>query len=332
MPAALVIGARGVLGGLIADAFERAGWDVRRGVRRAPAAASERLVDLDRPDTIAPALEGADVVVSAAPHPELPAERLVLARGGTLLSVVAMSAEEERPLRELAAHARGTVVPNAGILPGVTNLLAAELLRAHPQADGLELVMIASASGTRGRAGGEFCYEQLRTRRRHRTTVVPLPAPLGPTRCIEFGEGCDGWLGTLAEGRDAHAYLCFPERPQRAGLLAANALGACRLLPRAPFVAERPAGPEGASRHPVAEWVAATRGGERLAASSVECEGDYRATAAIAVAFAEHALARELPPGCHDPHELLALAELAPRLAQDGIRVVAQDVGRARHR
>jgi len=324
MRSVLVIGARGVLGGLVADAFERAGWRVRRGARGAPAGPHDVHVDLDEPQTLAPALAGVDLAVTTVEHPGLVAERHVLDYGGTLLSVVALTRAQTRPLVALAPQARGTVIPNAGIMPGLTNLAAAALLRAHPDADGVELVLTGSASGTRGRAGGAFAYDNLRTRARHRTTTVPLPPPLGPRTCIEFAEGCDGWLGALADGRDVRTHLLLVQRLQQRGLLAANALGACRLLPRAQFASARPAGADGASRDPVAEWVAVTRAGRRLAAMTVECAGDYRGTASAAVAFAEAAAARELAPGCHEPQQCFELAQLTPRLAADGVRIVAQ--------
>jgi len=326
MRSIVVIGARGVLGGLVADAFEGAGWSVRRGARAAPERADEVHVDLDRPETLAPALAGVELAVTTVEHPGLAAERHVLEHGGTLFSVVALTPAQTRPLAALAPRARGTVIPNAGIMPGLTNLAAAELLRAHPDADGVELVLTGSAAGTRGRAGGAFAYENLRTRARHRTAAVPLPPPLGRRRCIEFAEGAGGWLGALADGRDVRTHLLLVQRTAQLGLLAANAAGACRLLPRAQFAAPRRAGAGGASRDPVAEWVAVTRAGRRLAATTIECEGDYRGTAAASVAFAEAALARELPPGCHEPQELFALEQLAPRLAQDGVRIVVQHV------
>ncbi|HXE46063.1 MAG TPA: hypothetical protein VN635_12815 [Conexibacter sp.] len=326
MRSVLVIGARGVLGSLIADALAQDGWMVRRGVRAAPEGPDEVLLDLDRPDTLAPALGGTDLVVTTVQHPQLVAERHVLEHGGTLLSVVALTRAETRPLAALAQHARGTVVPNAGIMPGLTNLAAAELLRSHPGADGVELVLTASASGTRGRAGGAFAYDNLRTRARHRTVAVPLPAPLGRRTCIEFAEGCDGWLGDLADGREVHSHLLLVQRLPQRGLLAANAAGACRLLPRGQFAGERRAGADGASRDPVAEWVAVTRAGRRLAAMTVECEGDYRGTATAIAAFAEAAHGRELPPGCHEPQQLFTVEELAARLAQDGVRIVPQHV------
>jgi len=322
MRSALVIGARGVLGGLIADVLARDGWQVRRGVRSAPERPDEALLDLERPETLAPALDGADLVVTTVAHPRLLVERHVLEHGGTLLSVVALTRAETRPLAALAPRARGTVVPNAGIMPGLTNLAAAELLRAHPDADGVELVLTASASGTRGRAGGAFAYDNLRTRPRHRTVAIPLPAPLGRRRCIEFAEGCDGWLGDLADGREVRSHLLLVQRLPQRGLLIANAAGMCRLLPRSQFAGERRVGAGGASRDPVAEWVAVVRDGRRLAALTVECEGDYRGTASAIAAFAEAARGRDLPPGCHEPQGLFTLEQLAPRLARDGVRIV----------
>jgi hypothetical protein len=49
------------------------------------------------------------------------------------------------------------VLIHAGNVPGVTSLVAADLLRAHPDADELELAFSISAAGISGRAG-----EQLR--------------------------------------------------------------------------------------------------------------------------------------------------------------------------
>jgi hypothetical protein len=188
----------------------------------------------------------------------------------------------------------------------------------------VELVLTTSASATFGRAGGEFGYGNLRTRRRHRTATIPLPAPFGTRRCIEFAEESGGWLGELAGTRAVHTYLCLNQRAQHAALLTANALGACRVLPRSRFVVEHRPGGGGASRDAVAEWVAVTRARRRLAAAAVECAGDYRATAEVAVAFGERLLQDGGPFGCFDPQELFALVQLAPRLAASGIRIVPQ--------
>src|SRR5256885_7149640 len=95
---ALVIGAQGVLGSFIARRFREAGWDVIRGGRRPEAAEDFRLVDLDRPQTVATTCRDSDLVVSTVRHPALSAERAVLAGGGVLLSLDDLPAAERARL------------------------------------------------------------------------------------------------------------------------------------------------------------------------------------------------------------------------------------------
>ncbi len=66
---------------------------------------------------------------------------------------------------------------NAGIAPGMTNLLVADLLARHPEADEVELVFTVSVKGSGGPAGGH--PDWLTATMRHRTTVVRLPEPFG---------------------------------------------------------------------------------------------------------------------------------------------------------
>src|ERR1700684_2229021 len=121
-PRVLVIGAQGVLGSLLSGAFAQAGWSVLRGGRRPDEGADFRHVDLDEPETVARAGSEVDVIVTAVPDLGLTAERMVLDRGGLLINVSALPARAGRELRARTSRARGTVVMNAGIAPGVTNL------------------------------------------------------------------------------------------------------------------------------------------------------------------------------------------------------------------
>lgn len=82
--AVLVLGAQGVLGAAIAQEFNDAGWRVVRGVRRGDRAVDLLVVDLDRPETVAAAIVGVDLVVDPVPHPALTPERAVLSQGGAL--------------------------------------------------------------------------------------------------------------------------------------------------------------------------------------------------------------------------------------------------------
>jgi saccharopine dehydrogenase-like NADP-dependent oxidoreductase len=151
-PVVLVIGARGALGALVADAFRRHGWAVRQSSRDPIPALDFQYVDLTDPATLAPAFDGADLVVTTVPDPTLAAERQVLKQGGVLLNLSAQPATALRSLRGDAGQANGAVVMNAGIAPGVTNLLAAELLEENPDADEVELVFTVTTRGTGGAA------------------------------------------------------------------------------------------------------------------------------------------------------------------------------------
>jgi hypothetical protein len=320
----LIIGARGVFGALTADAFRAAGWAVRRAVRTPRAGEVE--VDLDRPETIAAALRDDELVVNTVPHPALLAERAVLERGGTLINTSAMPAAAGRSLRAVAGGARGTVLMNAGLAPGVTTVLAAELLRAHPEATELEIVFTLSSAAPRGPASSGFLHRGLTAVPRHRTVLAPLPPPFGERRCVGFGESDAGWLGGVAEGRVIRVYICIAEPTAHERMLALNDAGAMRTLPRTIWGPPRAPG-YGPSDEPVAHWVAAKRGDRRLAARTIECRGDYLHAARSTVLFASALRARNPGRGgCFDPEELWTLAELEPLLRAGGVTIASQSV------
>lgn len=327
----LVIGAGGVLGSLTARAFEAEGWQVVRGGRRGRE--GFRVVDLDREDTITAALADVDVAVNTVPHPELPAERVALRKGGRVVNVSTHPPAAGRALRARARDARGTVVLNAGVAPGVTNLVAADLLARHPEADVVEIALTVSAGGASGRAGGEFAHRGLTSVRRHRTRRIPLPEPYGERTCLGFAEEERGWLGDVAGARAVESYICFAERAPATAILALNRLGVMSVLPRLAFVAGRGKPPEEASHERVAEWVGVRAGDRRLAARTVECRGDYASTAAVAVGFAAALLGErggELPSaGCLYPDELVTLTDFEPALRAAEIEVVDRTPGAA---
>ncbi|HEY5019282.1 MAG TPA: hypothetical protein VII59_21130 [Streptosporangiaceae bacterium] len=152
---------------------EAAGWTTILTSRRP--AAGFRKVDLAEPDTLEKVIDEADVIVSTVPDKQVVAERMVLDRGGLLINVSALAASSAAGLLREPERPRGTVVMNAGIAPGVTNLLAAGPLAPHPEADEVELVFTVSLKGSHGPASGDVGNEWLTAAKRHRTTVVRLP-------------------------------------------------------------------------------------------------------------------------------------------------------------
>jgi hypothetical protein len=321
----LVIGARGVLGALVVGAFEDEGWAVRQAARRPNL--GEVFIDLDQPETIAAEVSEDELIINAVAHRGLAVERTVLERGGALINISALPAAAGRALRAIAGDARGTVMMNAGLAPGVTNLAAAELLTGYPQADELEMVFMASATAPRGPASADFVHRGLTGNARHRTALIPLPEPFGERCCLGFCESDAGWLGGLAEDRVIRPYLCIVEPEAHQRMLALNARGELSKLPRSAVAAKPPAQPGKASQEPVAHWVAASRRGQRLAALTVECEGDFVNAARSTVVFARAQLERRQRPGCFDPEEVFVLNDLEPTLHAAGIRIVR----RSRH-
>ena len=320
----LVIGAHGELGTLTAGTFQAAGWEVRRGSRR-PRSGEVR-VDVDEPESAAAVARDDELIVNAVPHPGLLVERAVLERGGALINVSALPAAAGRALRAGAGGARGTVLMNAGLVPGVSNLVAADLLRTHPHADELEIVLTLSATSSRGPAGVQLIRRGLTAVPRHRTAWVPLPEPFGECECVGFAERETGWLGGMAEGRLVRVYICLAEQEAHARLLTYNRSGSVTRLPKSPIGWQRPASRAGASAEPVAHWVAAKRRGRRLEARTLECDGHYQHAARSTVVFAEGLLGRERAGGCFDPEELFTLSELEAPLLNAGVRLVSHDL------
>jgi hypothetical protein len=325
----LVLGGHGVLGSMIGAAAEAAGWTAIRTSRQP--AAGFRHVDLAAPDTLEKVIDEADVIVSTVPDRQVVAERMVLDRGGLLVNVSAMAASSVAGLLREQERPRGTVVMNAGIAPGLTNLLAAGLLDRHPEADEVELVFTVSLKGSHGPASGDIGLEWLTAAKRHRTTVVRLPEPYGRRRCLGIAEQHGGWLGPVASGKTVSTYMCVTERGLHGTLLAVNAAG---LMGRVAGSAAGSAAVPEATAEAVRHWVAVRRGGTLLAARTLRCQGDYRSAAAATVLMAGQLTSRHdpLPAGVLVPEEALTIDELEPGLDEAGITVVDEPTGDARAR
>ena len=321
---ALVIGAHGVLGALTVGAFDAAGWEVRAGARRPRPGEIE--IDLGRTDSVAAAVDEHELVVNTVPHPELLAERHVLEHGGVLINISDLPAAAGRSLRAVAGGARGTVVMNAGLAPGVTTIVAADLLSRHPAASELEIVFTLSLTVPRGPASADFIYRGLTALARHRTALVPLPEPFGERRCLGFGETDAGWLGGIAEGRIVRQYVCIAEPDVHQQLLELNGMGAMTELQRSLIGSSKPRVNGTATSEPVAHWIAAIRAGRRLSVRTVECLGDFRGAARSTVAFADALRADRAPSGCFDPEEIWTLTSVEARLRAAGITVAAPAV------
>ncbi len=321
MNTVLIIGAQGALGSVAQKTFEAAGWCVHPAGRRRDERAGFRYVDLDQPETIESALAGVDVAVSTVAHPARTPERLVLKHGGTLINPTDLDDATAVDLRRIA-EPRGTVLANAGLIPGLSNILAAELLKNHPEADEIELAFTASARATGGKAGGEFAHRVLTDKARHTTRSLPFPAPLGERPAIEYGEGEGGYLGRLAGERAVRSFISFDEPLISGALRLTNALGLFSVLPRRAFTLGRDEAVEEASTEPVGVWVAVRQRGERLAGRRILCRGDYRTTAAALLTYAEALIAStDRPRGLLSPDDLLGVDDVEGPLRVHAVEI-----------
>jgi hypothetical protein len=286
LPRVLVIGGSGILGGNIAAALRARGYETLRGGRRLGAAADGVHVDLDRPETVAEAIAGVDLVVNTVLHPELTAERTVLERGGLLLSVASLSLADRLRLRD--SEAAGLVVVHAGLNPGLMSLALAHLLDRHPEADTVEIAATAAPLQSMGGLAYEYVWPFLTSRSHRPTRTVEFPDPLGRRRCILLGRGEEGWLGELADGRQGRVWLTLHQRSFNGLLLAANRTGFLSVAPRQALAPLRLIAPSELPHDEKRDVAMVSRQGRLLAGLSIRGDGDYRVSVASTIVFAEH--------------------------------------------
>jgi len=315
---------------MTAEQFEKAGWEVHHGARRHLDLQRYRHIDFDKPETVATATEGVDLVVNTVDDHRMQAEDVVLAHGGTLFNIAAGPFGDGLALRHRSPAApEGSVVLHGGLVPGITSLLFVDLLRSHPEADLLEMVWTFTGQGYSGPGGRRWAHSYIAGRSHSPVFRVPLPPPYGERKCMEVAEGERGWLNEFP-GVRVRAGVCFYERDTDFGFRALNFLRLRKLLPSrvivqtprrltrgvAPGEGEAPAGA-------CMYWVAARRNGEILTARTIEGEDDYLVTALGAVAFSEALLRRRpaIAPGVSSVEDLLELESVLPRLQELGVEV-----------
>lgn len=325
----LVIGAQGVLGTFIAREFSAAGWQVTRAGRRPEDAADFRLIDLDDLAQLRQACAEVDLVVNTAHHPQLTPERTVLRQGGTLINLTDFTQPESAQLASEAAEGRGLIVAHTGF-SGIAYLAIAEMLGEHPEADAAEYSLMFSASGSTGRAGALFAHSLLTGSSHHESTVVPFPEPFGERRCLGVGANGNAVLRKRVGRVPLRHYLCMQPRALQRTLLALNGARLIGLMPTASFTAGARKVPSELSDEPICEWVAVSRGGERLAAQTLAGKGYYRITSSATLAFGEALLgpnpSHKGKLGLRSIDELVTLADVRRAVEERGITIRKQPV------
>jgi hypothetical protein len=324
---ALVIGAQGVIGAFVARELSAAGWQVTRAGRRAEDSPDFRLIDLDDPADLRQACSRADLIVNTAHHRELAPQRMVLHQGGTLIDLTELAPPERKKLASVGSESPGLVVTDTG-LGGLAYLAIAELLREHPEADTAEYSLMVSANGSSGRAGALFAHSLLTGSSHHPSATVPFGEPFGERRCLQVGVNGNVVLREQIGDVPLRHYLCMQPRPLHGMLLALDRARLIGILPKASFTSGTRKVPSEPSQEQICEWVAVSRGGERLAAQTLSGRGYYRMTAAATLMFAEALVgtgaADRGKSGLRSIDELVTLADVRPAAAQHGIAIGKQ--------
>lgn len=284
MPTILVIGAQGVLGGLTAEICRNEGWNVLRGGRRAEDAPDFRLVDLDRPQTIAAACADADFVINAVEDPQCRAERHVLECGGTILNMATIQLPDRERLRAAVAAPQGRVIFGAGY-SGLTAIAAKDLLARHPEADTFDSAYTMSLKSMSGRSGALFGHRLITGGSRRPTRKFDFGMPLGRRACLEVDGRDEGFFdSSVLGGRSARLYFTLVEKSVFRLFLGLDRIG---LLAHLPTAWIRPQPPksisiEAATTEPMMTWLGASRQGRVLGERTLSTRGDYLTTARIA--------------------------------------------------
>lgn len=323
MPTMLVIGAQGVLGGLTAEICRNEGWTVLRGGRRAEDAPDFRLVDLDRPETIAAACAEACVVINAIEDRQCRAERHVLECGGTILNMATIQLRDRERLRAAVPAPKGRVIFGTGY-SGLTAIAMKDLLARHPEADSVESAYTMSIMSMSGRSGALFGHRLLTGGSRRPTREVDFGAPLGRRACLDVDGSDEGFIDkTVLGSRSARLYITLVEKGIFRACLGLDRMG---LLARVPAAWIRPQPPTStgvgaATTEPMMTWLGVWRRGRLLGERTLSTRGDYLTTARVAENMARLASADAGRTGVFGADTWFDWPDIAPAAKAIGIDV-----------
>lgn len=231
--AVLVVGGQGLLGRYVAEFMQQNNWTVFRGGRHNETQADFRYIDLADISTIAPALQGIDMVVSTIEDHSFALEKHIIDAGGLLVNASTLPKSVRDDIRAYShnTEAKGTVVPSGGMM-GIGALVVRQLMEENPDARRLQQGWMFSVEGDLGRAGSSFVQRCLAGRRHSPSRVFDLGNRGGKKRLMELDKSvealvCDEVLGKV----EADYYIGLDETIPHSIILLFNLL---RLLPSIP--------------------------------------------------------------------------------------------------
>jgi hypothetical protein len=326
MPKAVVIGAQGTLGAFVANELKVRGWDVLRTGRRPESARDFRRIDLSDRGTWGNTFSEAQLIISTVPHEKLLLEQHVIEAGGLLLSPATVPRVALEALEASQHNAQGVVIPHAGLTPGLSNLLAADLLEANPDAVELAVGLTFKALGASGQAGRKWVFRLFAEGGVLPVHGVRLPAPLGSRLCVSADLSVEGWFSSKVGPSVQRLEFCIVERSIDALLRGLSSLHLTTLFSRVAESAylrkiQTPTDEQ------IYQWVWVRQPSGAPKGWLISATGDYRSTAIAVRIFAEaacrlHADSR-LPRGLVRLQEVLKMNDVRTEFAASGISILA---------
>jgi hypothetical protein len=325
MPRAVVVGAQGTLGSFVARELRSRGWDVLRAGRRPESAPDFRKIDLDDQATWGDTFVGSELIVSTVPHSELVLERHIMETGGLLLSPATVPRAALEKLKAYQRNPKGVVIPHVGLTPGLSNLLAAELLEASSDAAELAIGLVFKAFGASGEEGRKWAFRLFAQGAVSPLRAVQLPSPLGLRGCVSTDLSAEGWLADTHRPPVQRLEFCMAEKPIDAMLRALSSIRLATLLSRiaARAYMHRIPGP---TDEQIYQWAWVRRSSGAKQGWLISATGDYRSTAVAMRIFAE-AIFRlnadsRLPRGLVRVQEVLKMNDVKKEFAASGISIL----------
>lgn len=342
----LVVGGYGQVGRVVSStlAAHRPGAVVAAGrsYEKAAAFAAQtggavrpRRLDLDVVDELNAALDGVRLVAACVERPDATLVRAALERGIGYVEVGASLETLRRALalNETAIRTGASAIASVGLVPGLSNLLAADLAqRLDGGTEQVDVFVRLGLGDTHGVDATRWLLEQV-----DRSFTVPTPN--GPRRvrslsdplAVRFPGERRSRVAYRFDFADQHVLpetvgttgastrICFDSRLVTRLLGATRRLGLVRIarkLPPAVVARALDRLPFGSDSYALLV-VAQSKGGTVLR-SGVTGRAEARATGVLTAAAAEALLAGRVPPGVHHVEEALRLDEVRGRVEQAG--------------
>ncbi|HEY4778883.1 MAG TPA: hypothetical protein VIH47_04745 [Solirubrobacterales bacterium] len=328
-PKVVVLGAQGALGRLCAPALRRVGLDVVRAGRRPESTGDFRLIDVRDAVAVERGCADADLVVSMVNDPTHTVERFVLETGAAMLTAI-VEPPQRAELKALGTVAKGLVVTDVGVGPGVTSLVLADLLDRHPDADELEGAGTWSMTEPYGRDTVEvFLHPGLTNEKRRRTALVEFPEPFGTLHCLAYDdeETQIAVAGDLALKLPVQFYGYTLEGWARIPVNALNSLGLISKVPLSFLTLGLEKRAASTVAKPQAHLCAVRRDGKRLETQVVLGNGNLAMSAAAIATCAKVLLDRRAEgdslSGVRGVEDVFRLSEVRGGFEEQGIRIEA---------